>query len=306
MRVPPEGGCGSRLADLEGLLGGLFAMPLGAHRASRARAAFELVGAQVPQRGVQSVGVVPGFEEREDGHARFAMGVKRTPLQQLAFECGEQALGHRIVVAVARRASRRHHPSLPAPFAEGERGVLRPLDGMMDDPLGAALPDCHVQRLEHQLGAKMVGHRPPHHLAAEHIEHDGQVQEPRPGPDVGVGSGRSALSPFERWVSPARPPNRTCDSHRIRLSMCSCRRKRRPGTVVAPWCSFVRLASTRDPASTGPGHEAPVFTSGLLAVHQCCEHTGPLRHVHGFPVLGLLRVLRPTSPASTGDRSSPP
>ena len=39
-----------------------------------------------------------------------------------------------------------------------------------------------------------------------------------------VGSDRSALSSFDRWVSPARPPNRTCDSHRIRLSMCSCRR----------------------------------------------------------------------------------
>ena len=78
-----------------------------------------------------------------------------------------------------------------------------------------------------------------------------------------VGWGRSALSPFGRWVSPARPPNRTCDSHRIRLSMCSCRRKRRPESAVAHWCSFVCMASTRDSASTGPGHEAPVFTSDL-------------------------------------------
>ena len=176
----------------------------------------------------------------------------------------------------------------------------------MDDPLGAALPDRHVQRPEHQLGAKMVGYGPPHHLAAEHIEHDGQVHEPRPGRHVGVGSGRSALSSFERWVSPARPPNRTCSSHRIRLSMCSCRRIRRPVLAIAQWCSFVCMASTRDSASTGQGHEAPVFTSDLLASHRSCEHTGPLRHVHGFPVLRLLRVLRPTSPASTGDRSSPP
>ena len=59
----------------EGLLGGLFAMTLGAHRAPpRGRATFEFVGALVPQRGVQSAGVVPGFEEREDGHARFGMG----------------------------------------------------------------------------------------------------------------------------------------------------------------------------------------------------------------------------------------
>ena len=122
----------------------------------------------------------------------------------------------------------------------------------------------------------------------------------------GVGSGRSALSSLARWVSPARPPNRTCSSHRIRLSMCSCRRIRRPVLAIAQWCSFVCMASTRDSASIEQGHEAPVFTSDLLASHRCCEHTGPLRHVHGFPVLGLLRVLRPTSPASTGDRSSPP
>ena len=50
--------------------------------------------------------------------------------------------------------------------------------GMMDDPFGTALCDRHVQRLEHQLGAEMVGHGPAHHLAAEHVEHDGQVHEP--------------------------------------------------------------------------------------------------------------------------------
>ena len=42
-----------RLVDPEGLEVGLFAMTLGAYRSSRARAAFELVGAQIPQRGVQ-------------------------------------------------------------------------------------------------------------------------------------------------------------------------------------------------------------------------------------------------------------
>ena len=43
----------------------------------------------------------------------------------------------------------------------------------------------HVQRVEDQFGAQMVGHRPPHHPAAEHIEYDGQVQESRRGRDVG-------------------------------------------------------------------------------------------------------------------------
>ena len=37
---------------------------------------------------------------------------------------------------------------------------------------------------------------------------------------------------------------------------------------------------------------------------RCCEHAGPLRHVTGFPGLGLLRVLRPIPAASAGDGSS--
>ena len=57
--------------------------------------------------------------------------------------------------------------------------------GMMNDPVGAALSDGHVQRREHQLGAQMRGHRPSHHPAAEHIEHDGQIHEPRPSRYVG-------------------------------------------------------------------------------------------------------------------------
>jgi hypothetical protein len=35
-----------------------------------------------------------------------------------------------------------------------------------------------------------------------------------------------------------------------------------------------------------------------------CDHAGPLRHVVGFPDLGLLRVLRPTPTASVGDGPS--
>ena len=59
------------------------------------------------------------------------------------------------------------------------------LVGVMDDRGGASLSHRHVQRVEDQFGAQMVGHRPPHHPAAEHIEYDGQVQESRRGRDVG-------------------------------------------------------------------------------------------------------------------------
>ena len=55
----------------------------------------------------------------------------------------------------------------------------------MDDRGGASLSHRHVQRVEDQFGAQMVGHRPPHHPAAEHIEYDGQIQESRRSRDVG-------------------------------------------------------------------------------------------------------------------------
>ena len=54
----------------------------------------------------------------------------------------------------------------------------------MDDLFGTALSDRHVERVEHQLGTKMMSHGPPHYLAAEHVEHDSQVHEPRPGRHV--------------------------------------------------------------------------------------------------------------------------
>ena len=125
--------------------------------------------------------VVPAFDESEHGHARFGLGLERTPVDELTFKRGEQALRHRIVVAIAGGPGRSHDSPVPTSLAESERSVLCPLLGVMDDPLGAALCERHVQRLEHPLDAKMVGHGPPHDLAAESIEHEGQIHEPGPG-----------------------------------------------------------------------------------------------------------------------------
>ena len=70
------------------------------------------------------------------------------------------------------------------------------------------------------------------------------------------------------------------------------------------WCSFVCITRTRCSASERSGHGAPVFTSDLRDQPFGCEHTGPLRHVTGFPGLGLLRVLRPIPSVSAGNRPS--
>ena len=84
--------------------------------------------------------------------------------------------------------------------------------------------------------------------------------------------------------------------------------KRRPGSATAHRCSFFCMLSTRHSASSRSGnrssHGSPVFTSALLRLLGCCGHAGPLRHVTGFPGLGLLRVLRPIPAASAGDGPS--
>ena len=215
--------------------------------------------------------------------------------------------GHGVVVTVPDRAHRRCHARLAAAFTEGHRRVLATLVGVMDDRARASLSHRHVQCVEHQFGAQMVGHRTPHHPAAEHIEYDGQVQESRRSRDVGVGSGRSALSSLERWVSPG-PALRT---GRAALTASGSPCAHAVGYDGRYWPSPNGAASSawRVPATRPRSGRAtkrrysPATSSPRIDAANTLD---PLRHVHGFPVLGLLRVLRPTSPASTGDRSSPP
>ena len=79
------------------------------------------------------------------------------------------------------------------------------------------------------------------------------------------------------------------------------------GSSVAHWCSLVWIPSTRASASSTVGHGAPVFTGDLLAFQSHrCGLAAPLRHVAGFPGLGLLRGLRPTPEAISRRRACPP
>ena len=56
---------------------------------------------------------------------------------------------------------------------------------MVDDVLGLARLQRHVQRGDDQIGRLALAERPAHHIAAEHVEHHGQVDKARPGGDVG-------------------------------------------------------------------------------------------------------------------------
>src|SRR3954454_4523660 len=82
---------------------------------------------------------------------------------------------------------------------------------------------------------------------------------------------------------------------------------RRAGSLPAHWCSLVWILSTRTRAATAANSDAPMFTGGLLTFQLLhCELAAALGHVTGFPGLGLLRRLRPTTRRSADDAPSPP
>ena len=66
--------------------------------------------------------------------------------------------------------------------------------------------------------------------------------------------------------------------------------------MFSPRCRLFNQPTIRQKAKW-----STVFTGGLLDQLGGCEHAGPLRHVTGFPGLGLLRVLRPIPVASADD-----
>src|SRR5271165_2121944 len=56
---------------------------------------------------------------------------------------------------------------------------------MMDDAIGFATIDRHVERFQNEFGAQMIGHRPADDAPAVSVKHDREIQEACPGRDVG-------------------------------------------------------------------------------------------------------------------------
>ena len=85
-------------------------------------------GGLLTKAPVTTMGVIPSLDELEDCASRLVMVVEVRAVEQLAFEGGEEALGHGVVEAVPDRAHRRDHAPSPAAFTEGEGGGLAALD----------------------------------------------------------------------------------------------------------------------------------------------------------------------------------
>ena len=93
--------------------------------------------------------IVPALDEAEDGSARLGVRGEPIAIQELALEGRKETFGHRIVEAVPDRSARRTDAQRGTTLAEGERGVLRAVIGVMNHIRWTPLLDRHVQRVEH-------------------------------------------------------------------------------------------------------------------------------------------------------------
>ena len=85
---------------------------------------FVFDGRKIPKGRMATARVVEAFDELKDGHPRLAVRSEAAPIDQLAFEGGEETLAHRIVVGVADRACRWTNAGFLAASAESDRSVL--------------------------------------------------------------------------------------------------------------------------------------------------------------------------------------
>ena len=100
-------------------------MPTGRSRTDLVRVfAFEVRRRDLPERAVAAALVVPTFDIGEQRQPCFGLSLPAAPVDQLALERGEEALGHGVVVSVAYGSHRGSDVHLLAPVAEGDRGVL--------------------------------------------------------------------------------------------------------------------------------------------------------------------------------------
>src|SRR5579862_2075387 len=169
------------------------------------------------------------------------------PLEQLAFERGEEALTHRVVVRIAHAAHRWSHTHVPAPLPERDRRVLAALIGMVNHIDRSALRERHVERLEHELGPQVRRHRPTDDPAAPRIEDDGEVEKP-------AQVGTYVMSATQRRSGPAAVKSRSTRSgagraSRSRMVVRVPLRRLTPVKLSARMSRATRLRPTRTPSA---------------------------------------------------------
>ena len=129
--------------------------------------------------------VVPSLDPGEYRQPGLRLGLPSAPGNELALQRGKETLGHGVVVRIPHRAHGGAHTHFPATVTKGNAGVLAALIRVMDNVLGLARQQRHVQCLNDQIRRHVHTERPAHHFAAEHIGHHGKVHKALPGRHIG-------------------------------------------------------------------------------------------------------------------------
>jgi transposase len=155
------------------------------HRNLLHRSLLVVGGTQVAQRRVTPHPVVEPFDVVEDRYPGRLPAGETMPVKQLALQARHEALGDGVIQRRSRPAHRRHDTCFFEPLAERQRGVLHTPVGMVNQPRsGFASPEGHLQSVDHELRAEMVGHRPADHLPGVDVEDEGEIQKALPSMDV--------------------------------------------------------------------------------------------------------------------------
>lgn len=89
--------------------------------------------------------IVEGLNVVEDGGTERCSGRPALAIQELGLEGGPEALGSRIVIDISHAAHGAKDPSLVEPLAEGNRGVLCAVIGVVNETgTRLAVEDGHV------------------------------------------------------------------------------------------------------------------------------------------------------------------
>lgn len=157
--------------------------------------------------------VVPSFNPGEDGDVCLGLGLPAASGDELALQAGKEALGHGVVVGIASTVHGGAHTHVLTALAKGQTGVLAALVRVVNDGVGFAGVQDHVEGGHDQFGGHVFAKGLAYDLAAVDIEHHAQVREAGPGGDVGhVGHSqlvdivghKAALSQVARALAQAR------------------------------------------------------------------------------------------------------
>src|SRR5579859_636768 len=144
--------------------------------------------------------------------------------------------------------------------------------GMADEALARPpIPDRHLQRSHHRLGAQVIRYGPPNDAAAEHVEHHYQIEEPSP-------VGTYVISAIHSWsdalaVNARRTRSGASSATVLRCVVWKARRRWQPASPGRRISRTIRSASSSRWACTRCASR-----SGLLVLCLLMGHHGHRNH----------------------------